>query len=79
MAPTHFRKMILWYISVGNIIQGTANAECGHGSIIVWEGEGSARRRREEAQPGVVVGGCEQQQEEYLLRDAPSFLMRGAA
>lgn len=39
----------------------------------------SAGRRREEAQTGVAVGGCVQQQEEYLLRDAPPFLMRGAA
>lgn len=39
----------------------------------------SAGRRREEAQTGVAVGGCVQRQEEYLLRDAPPFLMRGAA
>lgn len=44
-----------------------------------WGGGRSAGRRREEAQPGVAVGGYKQQQEDYLLRAAPPFLMRGAA
>lgn len=59
---------------------GTFNS-APHGPIALrgWERVVSAGRRREEAQTGVAVGGCVQQQEEYLLRDAPPFLMRGAA
>lgn len=32
MAPIRFREMILWHTCIGNIIQETANAGCGHGS-----------------------------------------------
>lgn len=32
MAPIRFREMILWHTCMGNIIQETANAGCGHGS-----------------------------------------------
>lgn len=32
MAPAHFRKMTLRHTFMGNVIQETANAGCGHGS-----------------------------------------------